>query len=162
MKLLPLANGIDYAIVDDEDFERLSNFIWGKNKTSIFRQTMVDVSPFYHEKVKVAIPLANEVMQKFNCIFDHKDIDFKNNQKLNLREATYSQNNHNHRKRRGYYSSKYKGVSFRASDKKWISSITKNGYKYYIGYFESEVDAAIAYNNKAIELYGNFANINVI
>ncbi len=39
--------------------------------------------------------------------------------------------------------------------KKWISTINKNYKKYYLGSFINEVDAAIAYNNKAIELYGN-------
>ena len=31
-----------------------------------------------------------------------------------------------------------------------------------IGYFDKEVDAALAYNKKAIELHGEFANLNVI
>jgi len=31
-----------------------------------------------------------------------------------------------------------------------------------LGFFDSETAAAIAYNNKAIELYGEFANLNII
>lgn len=35
-------------------------------------------------------------------------------------------------------------------------------YQRQIGYFNSDVDAAIAYNNKAVEVFGEFAILNKI
>lgn len=55
--------------------------------------------------------------------------------------------------------SKYRGVT-KTKSNKWVASI---GYKYNdyrLGTFKTEVDAALAYNKKAIELHGEFACLN--
>lgn len=59
-------------------------------------------------------------------------------------------------------SSKYLGVSWDSNKKKWFSSICKNYKIIPLGRFDSEKDAALAYNKKAIELHGEFANLNKI
>jgi len=53
------------------------------------------------------------------------------------------------------------GVS-RTSDGKWIARISKEKVRYYLGYFDTEIDAIEAYNAKALELYGPEARINQI
>jgi hypothetical protein len=58
--------------------------------------------------------------------------------------------------------SKYKGVSFDSINNKWRSGIMINGKTIHLGRFNLEEEAAIAYNNKAIELFGEFAKINNI
>ena len=56
--------------------------------------------------------------------------------------------------------SQYKGVMpFRG---KWRSRITLNGKTYHLGVFKDENDAAKAYNKKAIELFGDFVNLNKV
>jgi hypothetical protein len=57
-------------------------------------------------------------------------------------------------------SSNYLGVSFNKSRNKFYASIRKEYKTYYLGSFENEIDAALAYNIKAKELYGEFANLN--
>ena len=52
-------------------------------------------------------------------------------------------------------SSKYKGVSLDKYSKKWRSMITFNKECYYLGMFDTENEAALAYNNKVIELIGH-------
>lgn len=99
----------------------------------------------------------------YNIICDHKDGDTLNNQRYNLRIVTKSQNNCNrisHRKS----VSKYKGVSYDKSRSKWQSHIkdTKTKKHIFIGRFNNEQDAAIAYNNKASELHGEYARLNTI
>jgi hypothetical protein len=58
-----------------------------------------------------------------------------------------------------YASSRYIGVS--KHKKIWQADISKDGVKYNLGRHEIEEDAARAYNSKALELYGEFANLNV-
>lgn len=60
--------------------------------------------------------------------------------------------------------SKYLGVKFdhRKNKKKWSASIRKNGKSHFLGCFATEDEAALAYNNKAKELYGETAQLNEI
>lgn len=45
---------------------------------------------------------------------------------------------------------------------KWLAQIMHNYKNHCLGYFASETEAAKAYNKKAIELFGEFANVNRI
>jgi hypothetical protein len=92
-------------------------------------------------------------------IIDHINRNKLDNRKSNLRFTDYSGNNHNHNKRKNG-TSIYKGVTKRAQ--KWYASVRKEHVKYYLGAYEEEVMAAIAYNIKAKELYGCLANLNVV
>ncbi len=96
---------------------------------------------------------------------DHKDGDKKNNSLDNLRIATKSQNKQNQKKQKGKYFSTYKGVSFFRGDgrkKKWTAHISKDYKIYLLGYYLTEVEAAKVYNEKAKELFGEFASLNEI
>lgn len=55
-------------------------------------------------------------------------------------------------------SSPYNGVAWKTSSNKWTSSLEHNKQYYFLGYFDSEIEAALAYNEKAIEL--NIRNLN--
>lgn len=93
---------------------------------------------------------------------DHCDLNPLNNQRENLRKATSTQQKQN----RGKKSSKktkstYKGVS-KMPNGKWLASIIINREIITLGRFEKEKDAAVAYNIKALELFGEFARINEI
>lgn len=59
-------------------------------------------------------------------------------------------------------SSKYIGVSFIISQNLWRTTIRFNRKSIIIGHFKEEIHAAIAYNKKALELYGNSAKLNII
>lgn len=92
---------------------------------------------------------------------DHKNGNRTDNRPKNLREATNAQNIANSNSRKGS-SSKYLGVCFSKNHGKWLANITSNNKNYYIGIYSNEVDAALAYNEQAKRLHGDFANINVI
>jgi hypothetical protein len=82
---------------------------------------------------------------------NYKEIDHINNDKLNnkaenLRWVTREFNNRN-RKKWGNTTSRYKGVCFSKRDKKWISNITVNTKLIHLGYFKTENEAGLAYNN---------------
>jgi len=45
---------------------------------------------------------------------------------------------------------------------KWYAYISKEGRTFHLGSYNNETDAALAYNKKAFEIYGNKANLNNI
>lgn len=91
---------------------------------------------------------------------DHIDMDKKNNKWENLRSSNNAKNSANKTKYKNNKSG-FKGVHFVKNRKKcWESSIKVNGIKFFIGYFNTAEEAAIAYDKKAIELLGEYSNIN--
>lgn len=95
---------------------------------------------------------------------DHINRIRDDNRIENLRESTQSQNVGNSRKPRTMNgkrcSSKYKGVSWDKQHKKWASYIMIKRKKIHLGLFNSEKKAANIYDEKAIELFGEFAKLN--
>jgi HNH endonuclease len=92
-------------------------------------------------------------------LIDHIDHDGSNNKLSNLRLATVAQNGHNRKKCKIKTTSKYKGVSkFRSG---WRASLCYQGKFLLIGQYTTEWDAAVAYNTKALELFGEFALLNL-
>ena len=107
--------------------------------------------------------VANEFTTKpetdSRLVVDHIDRNRLNNQISNLRYVSYSQNCMNSNKQLNT-SSKYKGVCFHKQNKKWKAQIQLNNKKIHIGYYDGEIDAARAYNTKAVELFGEYACLN--
>ena len=96
-----------------------------------------------------------------NMIVDHKDRNKHNNQKNNFRFATKGQNRINS-KISSNNTSGYRGVAFNKRTGKWAAVIGYNGKKVHMGLFLTPELAAIAYNIKAKELFGEFAALNEI
>ena len=97
---------------------------------------------------------------------DDKIVDHINNERLdnrteNLRIADHVVNNHNKAKK-GTATSQYHGIWFVQSKNRWASEIRKDNVRYFVGQFKSEIAAAVAYNAKASELYGEFAKLNIL
>ena len=89
---------------------------------------------------------------------DHLNRDKLDNRVTNLRYATEHENSLNKGKIHKTTSSQYKGVYLCKRSNKWRSMIQYNRKKYYLGTFTDEEDAARAYNEKATELFKEFAS----
>jgi len=94
-------------------------------------------------------------------IVDHKDHNPLNNSRENLRICTMQQNAAN-QKPQINKSSKYKGVSWVKSKRKWISKIKFNGVNIHLGQYDDEIEAAKSYELKAKELFGEFAYVGQV
>jgi HNH endonuclease/AP2 domain len=95
-------------------------------------------------------------------LIDHIDRDPTNNKLNNLRLATEGENSRNQRKCKKKTTSKYKGVSKGKGRKKWLVAITYQGETCKLGTYLDEKEAALAYNEAASRLHGEFAALNVI
>lgn len=102
-------------------------------------------------------------------LVDHINGDKMDNRRENLRLATRTENEANKKKRRTHgkdreLHSKYKGVSKMTDGRKkcWRVTITSNGVQRNVGNYYSEREAALAYNEAAKQLFGNFALLNEV
>jgi hypothetical protein len=93
------------------------------------------------------------------CMIDHIDGDGLNNCKSNLRFCTASQNQAN-RKLSKNSKTGMKGVIYNKQTKLYVVHICKDRKHYMLGVFEDKIEAARAYDIKALELYGEFARTN--
>jgi hypothetical protein len=95
--------------------------------------------------------------QQKGYVIDHINRNKLDNRYENLRVITQKENSYN-RTKNITSNNKYKGVVKRGN--KYIASITKDGKRHEIGGFETEEDAANAYDMMAQELFGEFAGLN--
>ncbi len=99
-----------------------------------------------------------------DTVVDHINRDSLDNRFENLRLCTRSQNQQNRRKPQSkrpdrIFTSIYKGDRRKATNK-WEAQICINGRNKYLGIYQKEEGAAIAYNQAAKQLFGEYANLN--
>lgn len=164
---IPLTQGY-VAIVDEEDYARLSPFSWHirKDKRTVYATRSETYPPT--DKSPRAWKTFNMHREIVNCPdgfqVDHINGDGLDNRRANLRIATHAENKRNQRKclqfRGKPTSSPYKGVHWRPCAGKWQARICFDRVRINLGHFSSEVAAARAYDAKAIEIHGAFARLN--
>jgi len=155
---IPLTQG-QYAIVDPEDYKELAKYQWyAKGCRRRFYAERWDSRGIKGKCVKMHNVIMGTAEGKIVDHINHNGLD---NRKANLRFATAQQNTWNKRKKMGNSSSRYKGVSRLKGQKKWRTEIFCNGRKIHIGYFDDEKAAAMAYDAKAKELFGEYAALNL-
>lgn len=156
VKVLDLTQG-KATLVDDDVFAWASRVRAHASQVKpgyFVACVMLNARPRYLHRVILAAPKG--------VMVDHINHDALDNRRANLRLATASQNNCNARKRRGFCSSAYKGVGWSKDEERWQASIRLNGKSRFLGYYDSEADAAAAYNVAASKIHGAFACLNVL
>lgn len=90
---------------------------------------------------------------------DHINGDTLDNRFSNLRLCTSSQNGAN-AKLRSDNKTGYKGVRWNKNNSNWNAYIQEDGKFKHLGCYDTAEDAALAYNRRAIELWGEYAWTN--
>lgn len=161
MKEIPVTKN-HRALVDDEDFDRLNQFHWCYHGDGYAARG-------YHCNGKLIIEKMHRAVigdAPDGLVIDHINGDRLDNRKANLRFVTVQQNCFNSKRkflpkeRAGVNPSRYKGVTWRNDRNKWRSQITYCGKRIYLGLYETEQEAALAYNKAAKKLYGEYARLN--
>jgi len=163
MKILQLTHNY-VTKLDDEDFVKFSKYKWYAALDSGTNTRRAARRFFYKGKKSKILFLSRLIIDANDEYYvDHINGDTLDNRKSNLRLASVSQNGMNRGPNKNNKSG-YKGVSWSSGDKGWTAHINKtiNGkYKqFFIGNFKTKEEAAIAYNKKAKELFGEFAYLN--
>ena len=159
MQSLPVGKGV-YALVDDEDFERVRHLSW---RASARRQRF-GVHQYVQRTVRVDDHRTTEYLHRLivNAMpgdyVDHINGDTLDCRKVNLRICTHSQNLANTKRFRSSRNP-YKGIWMRDGCR-WCAGIRSNGKKIYLGSFLTPEDAAIAYDEAARMFHGEFARVN--
>lgn len=148
-----------FAIVEPRDYYRLNNFQWYANgKDNLIYALRTIISP--HKKTKT-VRMHREIMNAPDgLLVDHKNGNPLDNRRSNLRLATHSQNMQNRGKRRCKTSSRFVGVCFDKEYELWRAYIRYQGKRIYLGRFDSEIKAAMAYDTAAKKYFGEFARLN--
>ena len=151
-RTIDLTNG-HVAVVDRDDHEWLAQWKWyaWEHRHTFYarRNGRAGESPIVAMHVAILAP--GDGFQ-----VDHINGNGLDNRRVNLREATHSQNQWN----RGpscRNTSGFKGVGWHKARREWRARIKVEGRDIHLGWFGSALDAARAYDEAAATYHGEFA-----
>jgi len=136
------------AIVDATDYEFLSQFKWYALRPTGNRNHYAARGVYD----KVSKKRSVEYMHKVLGGVGHVNGNTLDNRRINLGGVKLSPSG----------VSKYTGVSWSKSAAKWQVTMSWQGKKKHLGYFDSEKEAAEMYNTWAKVQYGEFATLNEV
>lgn len=162
-KFLDTKNG-EKVKVDAEDYDRCANHSWRVIETGKHKKKTVITSIRTGSKVRT-MSLGQFLMNPDKGLFVfprrwQRGLDYR---KQNLIVCTMQERQRLLPKRAGgNNTSRFKGVSYLSSTKKWRARIEVEGKTIFIGDYDSEEKAARAYNKAAREHFGSDAYCNPV
>lgn len=146
-------NITDQTIVDVEDFDLVKDYAWSQIGSRQVQCCM--------KSIHVSLPrwiLGIHGKNQDDNVF-HIDRNLLNNRRSNLKIVGKAQCQHAQVIPKNNTSG-FKGVTFHKSSQKWMARIHLDNKPIYLGLHPTREDAAVVYNEKALELFGEFANLN--
>lgn len=165
-KTIETTNG-EKIIVDDEDFDGLMQKSWHVGGGGLYALHTEYVNPKKNRELLMHRLILGA---KKGEVVDHINHNGLDNRRENLRITTQRFNTANQRgwKKRKGSETKHKGVFYRHDDgsrertRKYQAMIMHMGKCISGGYYLTENEAAIAYNNWALWLWGAHACLNKV
>lgn len=157
MREIPLTNSSRCAIVDDDQFDLVNGKPWYvdcRGNIAYGDRTSGKSVPVL--MVSILYPCAPGLVR------DHINHNRFDNRSCNIRICTRAENCRNMLPWKKAKTSRFKGVSWHRAASKWNATIKFQRQRIYLGLFESEEDAAMAYNSAALHYFGQFAHLNVL
>jgi hypothetical protein len=155
---IPLTRGY-VALVDEEDYERLFTCSWFAHVTHGGLKVYASGRP-PARGVRRQVLMHRFIVGLDTCEgheVDHINGDTLDNRRGNLRLCSRRQNGANMQPRAG---KRFKGAWYLARTDRWGSQIKVNYKRLHLGYFATEEEAARAYDQAALEHFGEFARLN--
>ena len=153
MKEIALTQGRT-ALVDDDDYEWLSQWRWYFNSNGPGYASRWD-------KSRRSVLMHRVIMNaEKGVVIGHRNGNTLDNRRVNLYRATRSTLGSQQRPQTGGHS-RYKGVTWDRSNQRWRAQIKVQGKPKHLGYFTDEAAAAQAYDEAAARLFGPVAVTNV-
>jgi hypothetical protein len=149
----------EWTIVDVDIYYRFGNFKWcvRGNRNTFYAVRFVKIGPGRTKLVNLHRTI---LAAPAGLLVDHRNGDGLDNRRDNLRLATHFQNACNRHRNKSKTSSRFVGVSFKKRDNNWAARINYKRKTISLGRFNSELDAARAYDNAARKYHGEFARLN--
>ena len=155
-----------YALVDDSDFDWLNQWRWSFDRRKGFAHAYACRTEYINRKptnIRMHVILMNRSLKRSDklCV-DHINGNGLDNRRSNLRVVSYGVNIvsafNRKRKPNGYLGVRpNRHVN---AKNKWVAFIgTGKKYK-HLGQFTTKKQAALAYNNAALQEYGDYAVLN--
>ncbi len=160
MRTIKLTQG-QVTKVSDEDYEELNQFKWFAKETpngQYYAMRSVRLKNGKQGKLTMARHILG-CEKGDGMVTDHIDGEKLDNRRSNIRVCTQAQNVQNSRMQSNNTSGA-KGVC--RNGRKWMAYIGFHGKHGTIGRFKNVLDAARAYDARALELFGQFALTNAM
>jgi len=167
--------------VDDEDYEKAKQYRWylknkGKyeqvntaiNRRSVsYKKLILDIKPSCMSRPKNgnAKDLRRDNLEVFDSRSEYTKVLFRERSERSDGErkpemlAVLSRKSQG-RRHKWKNSSNYIGVFYSSTVRQWKAIIMYAGKSHYLGSYDKEEHAAIAYDKKALELFGTEGNVN--
>ena len=133
-KVVPVGTKGDYALVDDEDYDRVMGYNWCYSEGYAVNDFVGRMHRF----------ILNTPEDKVTDHINHNRLD---NRRCNIRVCTQQENMCNTRRNSG--SSKYRGVTFNKVTNSWMAQIGYNKKHFYLGHLSEEIEADRSYDEAA-------------
>ena len=153
MKMIPFVNSDQVALVDDNDYEGVSEHRWRlRSDGYVMSSSRIGGKHLLLQCFILKIPKGLEI--------DHENHDPLDNRRENLRLATHAQNMANMLKPLDGKTSRFKGVCWHKASKKWQVLIGHEGKHFHLGLYKSEEEAARTYDLAALKYFRKFSRLN--
>lgn len=144
------------AVVDDQDYDMVIKHKWfvtDVNRSVQYARTIIVGKTVLMHRLIMGLVDTPEI------IVDHRNRCGLDNRRENLRICSHSENAANTRSKSGSKSG-YKGIHPYGNTGGWRAAVSKEGKKVWSGVFDTEFEAALAYDAVARKVFGEFANLN--